>query len=43
MSSPPPSGENVFPEAAEQHIINIATLAWMIQSRSVEIDILLYI
>jgi hypothetical protein len=37
MSSPPPIGENVFPEAAEQRI-NIATLAWMIQSRSLEID-----
>jgi hypothetical protein len=37
MSSQQPSGENVFPEAAEQRI-NIATLAWMIQSRSVEID-----
>jgi hypothetical protein len=37
MSSSPPSGENVFPEAAEQRI-NIATLAWMIQSRLVEID-----
>jgi hypothetical protein len=37
MSSPPPSGENIFSEAAEQRI-NIATLAWMIQSTSVEID-----
>jgi hypothetical protein len=42
MSSQQPSSGNVFPEAAEQRI-NIATLAWMIQSRLVEIEKWLYI